>query len=46
MLREAFVERAARCLGADVELDVLLEEQIAPTKEGKLVRTVVHAGAS
>lgn len=46
MLREAFVERAARCLGSDVELDVRLEEQIAPTKEGKLVRTVVHAGAS
>lgn len=42
-LQQAFVERAARCLGTDVRLDVRLEQQIAPTREGKLVRTVVHA---
>jgi phenylacetate-CoA ligase len=42
-LQQAFVERAARCLGSDVKLTVQLEERIAPTKEGKLVRTVVRA---
>ena len=44
-LQHAFVERAARCLGGDVRLTVRLEEDIAPTKEGKLVRTVVRPSA-
>jgi phenylacetate-CoA ligase len=42
-LQQAFVERAARCLGNDVRLEIRLEQQIAPTREGKLVRTVVRA---
>jgi len=45
-LQRAFVERAARCLGADVSLTVQIEEQIAPTTEGKLMRAVVRAQAA
>jgi phenylacetate-CoA ligase len=41
-LRRAFVARAAQCLGSDVQLTVQIEEQIATTKEGKLVRAVVR----
>lgn len=41
-LQAAFVERAARVLGADVSLTVRIEEHIAPTSEGKLVRAVVR----
>lgn len=45
VLRRAFVERAARCLGDDVCLTVRIEEQIESTSEGKLVRAVVRAPA-
>lgn len=42
-LRQAFVERAAQCLGPDVCLTVELTDAIAPTSEGKLVRAIVRS---